>query len=40
MGPVPLEGEVDLSPAALTAMITQRTGRAAITVHSRSGPSV
>ena len=26
-GPVPLEGEVELSPAALTAMVAERTGR-------------
>jgi hypothetical protein len=26
-GPVPLEGDVDLSPAGLTALVTERTGR-------------
>lgn len=39
-GPVPLEGEVDLSPAALTAMIAQRTGRSDIVVHSVCWSSV
>lgn len=39
-GPVPLDGEVDLSPAALTAMLAQRTGRADIVVHSVSWSSV
>jgi len=39
-GPVSLEGDVDLSPAALTALIAQRTGRADIVVHSVSWASV
>lgn len=38
--PVPLDGEVDLSPAALTAMLAERTGRTDIVVHSVSWSSV
>jgi 2-polyprenyl-6-methoxyphenol hydroxylase-like FAD-dependent oxidoreductase len=38
--PVPREGEVDLSPVALTGMIAERTGRADIVVHSVSWASV
>jgi 2-polyprenyl-6-methoxyphenol hydroxylase-like FAD-dependent oxidoreductase len=39
-GPVPPEGEVDLSPVALTRMIAERTGRADIRVHSVAWSSV
>ncbi|MBW4329666.1 FAD-dependent monooxygenase, partial [Stakelama sp. CBK3Z-3] len=39
-GPVPSDGEVDLSPAALTALIAERTGRADIAVHAVSWASV
>jgi 2-polyprenyl-6-methoxyphenol hydroxylase-like FAD-dependent oxidoreductase len=39
-GPVPLEGDIDLSPDALTGMIAQRTGRADIIVHDVSWSSV
>ena len=39
-GPVALDGDVDLSPAALTALIEERTGRADIEVHSVSWASV
>ncbi len=39
-GPVPSEGEVDLSPAALTALIAERTGRADIVAHAVSWASV
>lgn len=38
--PVPFDGEVDLSPAALTALIAERTARADIVVHSVSWASV
>ena len=37
--PVALEGEVDLSPAGLTALITERSGRSDIAVHSVSWSS-
>src|SRR5690606_10983936 len=39
-GPVPSEADVDLSPAALTALIAERTGRADIVVHAVSWTSV
>jgi 2-polyprenyl-6-methoxyphenol hydroxylase-like FAD-dependent oxidoreductase len=39
-GPVPSDGEVDLSPAALTALVAERTGRADVIVHSVSWASV
>lgn len=39
-GPVPSDGEVDLSPAALTALIADRTGRDDMIVHSVSWASV
>jgi 2-polyprenyl-6-methoxyphenol hydroxylase-like FAD-dependent oxidoreductase len=39
-GPVALEGDIDLSPAALTALIAERTGRADIVVHAVSWASV
>lgn len=39
-GPVPLEGEIDLSPEGLTAMIAERTGRTDIIVHSVAWSSV
>lgn len=39
-GPVALEGDVDLSPAALTEMIAQRTGRSDIVVRDVSWASV
>lgn len=39
-GPVPLEGEVDLSPAALTALIHERSGRNDIVVHSVAWSSI
>lgn len=39
-GPVSLDGEIDLSPAALTTLIVQRTGRADIVVESVSWSSV
>lgn len=32
-GPVPLEGDVDLSAPALTSLIAQRTGRSDVVVH-------
>jgi 2-polyprenyl-6-methoxyphenol hydroxylase-like FAD-dependent oxidoreductase len=32
--PVSLDGEIDLTPAALTKLVTQRTGRADIAIHS------
>ncbi|AQS84974.1 2-polyprenyl-6-methoxyphenol hydroxylase [Acetobacter aceti] len=38
--PVALEGEIDLSPAGLTALIGERTGRADIIVRSVSWSSV
>lgn len=38
--PVPLAGEVDLSPAALTRLVAERTGRTDIIVHSVSWASV
>ena len=38
--PIALEGDVDLSPAALTSVIAERTGRADIVVHSVSWASV
>lgn len=39
-GPVPLEGEIDLSPDALTRMVAERTGRTDIVVHAVSWSSV
>jgi 2-polyprenyl-6-methoxyphenol hydroxylase-like FAD-dependent oxidoreductase len=39
-GPVPSDGGVDLSPAALTALIADRTGRDDMIVHSVSWASV
>ncbi|PZU09703.1 FAD-dependent oxidoreductase [Sphingomonas sp.] len=39
-GPVAPEGEVDLSAAALTALVAERTGRSDIVVHSVSWASV
>ncbi|AXB75928.1 FAD-dependent oxidoreductase [Novosphingobium sp. P6W] len=39
-GPVALEGDVDLSPAALTGLIAQRTGRSDIMVQDVSWASV
>lgn len=39
-GPVALEGEIDLSAAALTTLIAERTGRPDIVVHSVSWASV
>ncbi|MBW4332317.1 FAD-dependent monooxygenase, partial [Stakelama sp. CBK3Z-3] len=39
-GPVPPEGELDLSPAALTALIAERTGLADIAIHAISWASV
>jgi 2-polyprenyl-6-methoxyphenol hydroxylase-like FAD-dependent oxidoreductase len=39
-GPVPLEGDIDLSPAALTELIARRTGRSDIVVHAVSWASV
>jgi 2-polyprenyl-6-methoxyphenol hydroxylase-like FAD-dependent oxidoreductase len=38
--PVALDGEIDLSPAGLTALIETRTGRSNITVRSMSWSSV
>ncbi len=38
-GPIPLEGEVDLSAAGLTALVKERTGRNDIEVHSVSWAS-
>jgi 2-polyprenyl-6-methoxyphenol hydroxylase-like FAD-dependent oxidoreductase len=38
--PVPMEGEIDLSAQALTAMLADRTGRADIVVHTVSWASV
>jgi 2-polyprenyl-6-methoxyphenol hydroxylase-like FAD-dependent oxidoreductase len=37
-GPVPLEGDVDLTPAGLTALVAERTGRD-IVIHSVSWAS-
>jgi 2-polyprenyl-6-methoxyphenol hydroxylase-like FAD-dependent oxidoreductase len=39
-GPVPLEGDIDVSPSALTAMVRERTGLTDIVVHSVSWSSV
>ncbi|MGN6268484.1 MAG: FAD-dependent oxidoreductase [Sphingomonas sp.] len=39
-GPAPLDGEVDVSPAALTALVAERTGRADTVVHAVSWASV
>jgi 2-polyprenyl-6-methoxyphenol hydroxylase-like FAD-dependent oxidoreductase len=39
-GPVPLEGDIDLSPAALTELIARRTGRSDIVVYAVSWASV
>ena len=39
-GPVPFDGEIDLSPEALTVMLAQRTGRNDIIVRSVSWASV
>lgn len=39
-GPVPSEGEIELSPEALTALVEKRTGRADIIVRSVSWSSV
>jgi 2-polyprenyl-6-methoxyphenol hydroxylase-like FAD-dependent oxidoreductase len=33
-GPIPLEGDIDLSAVGLTALVTQRTGRSDITIES------
>jgi 2-polyprenyl-6-methoxyphenol hydroxylase-like FAD-dependent oxidoreductase len=38
-GPIPLEGDVDLSAEGLTRLITERTGRTGIQVHSVSWAS-
>jgi 2-polyprenyl-6-methoxyphenol hydroxylase-like FAD-dependent oxidoreductase len=38
-GPVPLEGEIDLSAEGLSALIRKRTGRADIVIHSVSWAS-
>ncbi|MBN9061767.1 MAG: FAD-dependent oxidoreductase [Rhizobiales bacterium] len=38
-GPVPLDGEIDLSPAGLTAMLADRTGRRDIVVQAVSWAS-
>jgi 2-polyprenyl-6-methoxyphenol hydroxylase-like FAD-dependent oxidoreductase len=38
-GPVPLEGEIDLSTLGLQAMVVQRTGRGDIHIHSVSWSS-
>jgi 2-polyprenyl-6-methoxyphenol hydroxylase-like FAD-dependent oxidoreductase len=38
-GPVPLEGDIDLSAEGLTALIKERTGRADIVIHSVSWAS-
>ncbi|OWV71127.1 2-polyprenyl-6-methoxyphenol hydroxylase [Rhizobium sp. R634] len=38
-GPIPLEGEIDLSAAGLTALVSERTGRDDIHVHSVSWAS-
>ncbi|OWV75356.1 2-polyprenyl-6-methoxyphenol hydroxylase [Rhizobium sp. R339] len=38
-GPIPLEGEIDLSAAGLTALVSERTGRDDIHVHSVSWTS-
>jgi 2-polyprenyl-6-methoxyphenol hydroxylase-like FAD-dependent oxidoreductase len=38
-GPIPLEGEVDLSAEGLTTMVAQRTGRDDIRIHSVSWAS-
>lgn len=39
-GPVALDGEIDLSPAALTTLVANRTGQADLVVHSVSWASV
>ncbi|NKF22021.1 FAD-dependent oxidoreductase [Solimonas marina] len=39
-GPVPLEGDVDLSPAALTALLRERSGRDDIVVQAVTWASV
>jgi 2-polyprenyl-6-methoxyphenol hydroxylase-like FAD-dependent oxidoreductase len=39
-GPVPIDGEVDVSPGALTALVAERTGRADIVVRDVSWASV
>ncbi|OWO94645.1 2-polyprenyl-6-methoxyphenol hydroxylase [Rhizobium esperanzae] len=38
-GPIPLEGEMDLSAAGLTALVSERTGRNDIQVHAVSWAS-
>ncbi|AUW42288.1 FAD-dependent oxidoreductase [Rhizobium leguminosarum] len=38
-GPIPLDGEVDLSAAGLTALVKERTGRNDIEIHSVSWAS-
>ena len=38
-GPVPLEGDVDLSPEGLTALVAERSGRSDITIQSVSWAS-
>lgn len=38
-GPVPLEGDIDLSPAGLTSLLAERTGRSDIVVHAVSWAS-
>jgi 2-polyprenyl-6-methoxyphenol hydroxylase-like FAD-dependent oxidoreductase len=38
-GPIPLEGEVDLSADGLTALLSERTGRDDLTVHTVSWAS-
>ncbi|ABC90818.1 probable monooxygenase protein [Rhizobium etli CFN 42] len=38
-GPIPLEGEIDLSAAGLTALVSERTGRNDIQVHAVSWAS-
>ncbi|OWJ71361.1 2-polyprenyl-6-methoxyphenol hydroxylase [Haematobacter missouriensis] len=38
-GPVPLEGDVDLSPEGLTALLAERTGRSDVVVHGVSWAS-
>lgn len=38
-GPVPMEGDIDLSPAGLTALIAERTGRSDIVIDTVSWAS-
>ncbi|SCY89912.1 FAD-dependent oxidoreductase [Rhizobium sp. NFACC06-2] len=38
-GPIPMEGDIDLSPAGLTALIAERTGRSDIVIETVSWAS-